>query len=297
MEQRIKTINIRIKSGDNQFIQINKNNRRWSLQKEPADDSTINQSFFNLLKPIEIRQVLHYVNQSSNFTDAFAPVLTRYTKQSKNNQVLMACLIAWGTNMGLGRMGEISDIDYTTLATTSDNFIRLETLKEANARVVNAITKLPIFGHYNINKLIHSSSDGQKFETGIDTINSRYSSKYFGCNKGVVSYSTVVNHVPINARIIGANEHESHYVFDNLYNNSTDVQPDIHSTDTHGANEVNFAILHFFGYQFAPRYKDVYDTVRTSLYGFKHPSQYEESIIKPIRKLNTNLIVSEWDNI
>jgi hypothetical protein len=67
----------------------------------------------------------------------------------------------------------------------------------------------------------------------------------------------VANHVPLNARIIGANEHESHYVFDLLYNNTTDIQPSIHSTDTHGTNEVNFAILAFFGYQFAPRYKDI----------------------------------------
>jgi TnpA family transposase len=58
----------------------------------------------------------------------------------------------------------------------------------------------------------------------------------------------VANHVPLNARIIGANEHESHYVFDLLYNNTTDIQPSIHSTDTHGTNEVNFAILAFFGY-------------------------------------------------
>ncbi len=35
----------------------------------------------------------------------------------------------------------------------------------------------------------------------------------------------MANHVPLNARIIGANEHESHYVFDLLYNNTTDIQP------------------------------------------------------------------------
>jgi hypothetical protein len=49
--------------------------------------------------------------------------------------VIIACLIAWGNNMGMGRMGrmgQISDINYQLLASTSDNFIRLETLKEAN---------------------------------------------------------------------------------------------------------------------------------------------------------------------
>ena len=32
------------------------------------------------------------------------------------------------------------------------------------------------------------------------------------------------------------------------------------------------------------------------LYGFKHPSNYE-GVIKPIRRINTELIVEEWDNI
>ncbi|WP_291634330.1 Tn3 family transposase [Clostridium sp.] len=95
----------------------------------------------------------------------------------------------------------------------------------------------------------------------------------------------------------GANEHESHYVFDVLYNNTTDIKPDIHSTDTHGANEVNFSILNFFGYKFAPRYKDVYSKISKSLYGFNHPSHYDDVIIKPVRKINSALIVEEWDNI
>src|SRR5262249_49855289 len=116
--------------------------------------------------------------------------------------------------------------------------------------------------------------------------------------KGVVSYSLVANHVPINAEIIGANEHESHYVFDLLFNNTTEFQPTIHSTDTHGTNAVNFALLHVFGYQFAPRYRDIFDKVGVSLYGFKHPSQYDAAmVLRPLRKLNPDLVVEEWENI
>lgn len=74
---------------------------------------------------------------------------------------------------------------------------------------------------------------------------------------GVVSYTLVANHIPVNAKIIGVNEHESHFVFDIFFNNTTDIQPQIHSTDTHGTNEINFAVLHSFGSQFAPRYKDI----------------------------------------
>lgn len=298
LETRITKVNQHIASGENKDIQIKRrgSHSRWTLPYVRGSES-MNHPFFETIKPVEIRNVLHYVNQRCQFLEAFEHILGRYAKQTREDRILVACLIAWGTNMGLGRMGDISDIDYSTLVSTSDNFIRLETLKEANDRVSNATAKLPIFQHYNIDEVIHSSSDGRKAETGISTINARHSPKYFGLRKGIVSYTMVANHIPVNARIIGANEHESHYVFDILYNNTTDVQPDVHSTDTHGTNEVNFATLHFFGYQFAPRYKDIHDKVSKSLYGFKHPSQYDEVLIKPVRKIDTKLIMTEWENI
>jgi len=56
---------------------------------------------------------------------------------------LIACLLAWGTNTGIARMGQISDIGYHSLVSMSDNFLRPETLREANDRVSNAISQLP----------------------------------------------------------------------------------------------------------------------------------------------------------
>jgi TnpA family transposase len=200
--------------------------------------------------------------------------------------------------MGIGRMGNISDIRFNTLSGISDNYLRLETLHAANDVLSDAIAALPIFRLYDIGDTVHSSSDGQKFETRVHTINARHSSKYFGLSKGVVAYTLVANHVPLNAQVIGAQEHESHYVFDLLVNNTTTVQPTVHSTDTHGTNHVNFALLHVFGYQFAPRYKDIYDKVRTGLYGFKHPNHYDDNLLlKPIRKAQKSLVISEWDNM
>lgn len=298
LEERLVAVNERITSGENKHLEIKKRGQqvRWTLPYPQASESA-NDPFFDALSHIDISAVLHFANRQCQFMSAFEHVLRRYRKQTADDRVITACLVAWGTNMGLGRMGAISDIGYHTLFTTSDNFIRLETLREANDRVSNAIAQLPIFPYYHIEDALHSSSDGQKFETRIHTINARYSSKYFGLKKGIVAYTLVANHIPANARMIGADEHESHYVFDILYNNTTEVQPTIHSTDTHGTNEVNFAILHLFGYQFAPCYKDIYDKVRTSLYGFKHPSQYEDLLLKPIRKINENLIIDEWENI
>jgi TnpA family transposase len=106
----------------------------------------------------------------------------------------------------------------------------------------------------------------------------------------------LTNHVPINAKVIGTQEHESHYVFDLLFNNTTEIKPDRHSTDTHGTNQVNFWILHVFGYAFAPRYRDLHKKM-TGLVAFEHPTHFENFVIKPNRKVNEALIRQEWPNI
>ena len=297
LEERLVEVNQRISDGENEHIKLKKKGGKthWTLPYPRADEG-VNHPFFEAHQQVSIQAVLQFANKHSQFMDAFTHILHRYAKQEANELPITACLIAWGTNMGLGKMGEVSNLTYPVLATTSNNFLRLETLQEANTQVSNAIAELPIFRHYHLDEAIHSSSDGQKFETSIDTINARHSPKYFGLKKGVVSYTLVANHIPINARVIGANEHESHYVFDLLFNNTTEVQPTIHSTDTHGTNEVNFALLHLFGYQFAPRYRNIRDTIRTKLCGFKHPSQYEDLLIKPTRKINDDLVINEWEN-
>jgi len=296
LETRLKEVNQRIASGENEHIIVKKSGR-WHLPYSRMGDA-INDPFFDALSQVDIQAVCKFVHHRCQFLKEFTHVLHRYARRTADEQTLIACIIAWGTNMGLGRMGQISDVPYQTLATTSNNFIRLETLQKANDVVVNAIAQLPIFQQYYIGDTIHSSSDGQKFETQFHTINARYSSKYFGMMKGVVAYTLAANHVPINTKLIGPNDHESHFVFDLIYNNLTDIQPTIHSTDTHGTNEVNFGILHFFGYQFAPRYRDIYDKVSQGLYGFKHPSQYNSDwLLRPIRKLRKKLIVEEWENI
>lgn len=299
LEEQLRRTNERILSGENSHVRVQKRGQHstWTLPY-PRSDEAVNDPFFDEVEQIDIHALMYFVHQQCGFLDDFEHILPRYAKHSAEEQVILACLVAWGTNMGLRRMGAISDIDFQTLTAASDDFLRPETLKPANDRVINAIAELPIFRYYEIAEQVHSSSDGQKFETLIHTLNARHSSKYFGLKKGIVVITLVASHIPVNANIIGANEHESHFVFDLLYNNVSDVRPTVHSTDTHGTNQVNFAILDFFNYQFAPRYQDIRGKVQTSLYGFQHPSQYPEDwLLRPIRKLNEELVIREWDNV
>jgi len=60
--------------------------------------------------------------------------------------------------------------------------------------------------------------------------------------------------------------------------------------------KTNFFILHVFGYQFAPRYRDLHKKM-DGLVGGHHPSHDAASLIKPARKTFDAVIIREWPNI
>lgn len=130
----------------------------------------------------------------------------------------------------------------------------------------------------------------------MDNLLARYSQKYFGFNQGVVAYSLIANHIPIDTMIIGANEHESRFLFDLIYNNTSEIQPDIFSTDTEGSNKLNFLLLHLIERLYAPRYRSLGDKSE-SIICFSDPNKFKDCLIKPHKRLNEKLILSEEDNI
>ena len=75
----------------------------------------------------------------------------------------------------------------------------------------------------------------------------RYSKKYFKKGKGVVAYTMLSNHIPLQTELIGAHEHESYFVFDIWYNNTAEVVSDVVTGDMHCINKGNFVIIDWFG--------------------------------------------------
>ena len=298
LDTKFAEVNQRISDSVNQHIKITGEGekKRWKLIY-PTEKVQTNHSFYAQLPGIAIADLMRFVAKETKFLDTFNHVLGRYAKSTPSPREVLACVVAFGTNMGLVKMAEVSGISYATLLSTSQNLLRPETLHLANDAISNATASLPAFELFNIRDEVHSSSDGQRMETKIDTFNARYSPKYFGLDKGVSACTVVANHVPINARIIGTHEHESHYVFDLLYNNTSEIQPTRHSTDTHGTNHINYWILLAYGFGFAPRHKDLRKRT-ASLTSFKQPSSYaEDLLIKPSSKVDVDLIIREWPNI
>jgi len=158
------------------------------------------------------------------------------------------------------------------------------------------LAALPIFPHFNIAlDVIHSSIDGQKYGTQRNTIRSRYSPKYFGLEKGLSCLTLVANNAGINSRLIGANEHESHFTFDLLKNNTSSIISDVNSTDAHGKNQVNHIFLTVFGFQHAPRISDVLGAIK-NLVGTKPLHRYDIGLIEPATR-ESEIILEQWETL
>jgi TnpA family transposase len=195
-------------------------------------------------------------------------------------------------------MAMSSDITEDQLNIIEQNYIRLETLKNANDQIINEIAKLPIFKYYNLSEYgVISSVDGQKIPTKFKTYKARYSEKYFGGVVGVVAYSFIANHLPLSSIIIGANEHESQYTVDIFLNNTSDIKPIAIASDMHNVNSFNGGLLYIFKCLFMPRFTRIYKTSSKNLVGFRNLTSYKDLLIKPTTKIDKEFIKKNWDSI
>jgi len=286
LELLLIQVNERILSGENKSIKIKEKEgkKSWRLPYLKKEEE-INNPFYDKLPPIPVEKLLDYVNERCNLMHAFTHIRPYGSKHQFDWQCVKACIIGNGTGLGTFKLAESCNLSYDMLRRSESRYIRLETLKAANDLLSEATAALPIFKH--------ASSDGQKYRTRHDTFNSRYSPKYYGLGKGLVPYTLVINHIPINVKMIGAHEHESHHLYDVLFNASAEVTIDRVSTDTAGSNQVNFALLDARNVSYAPCYRNINNKTKW-IGSFKEPEQCnKDDFIKPTYKFNKKLIISE----
>jgi TnpA family transposase len=299
LDDKIIRVNDEISSGNNPNVKIKTDtdgNKIWTLPYTKASIE-LNNPIYEALPTTSISRVLCFVNQQINYLQYLTHIKPHRSKSKADLEAVNACLVANGTNLGIEKMAEICDLDYQRLLAADKSHLRSATLREVNKAISEETAKLRIFKYWDFREdLLHASLDGQKFKTRFDSLLARHSKKYFGRDKGVVAYSMVANHIPLISRIIGANEHESKYLFDLIYNNKTSIQPDIFSTDTEGSNQLNYLLLYFIDRAFAPRYRSLTDRTE-NIVSYASANKYKNLLIKPKKKANVKLMLSEEDNI
>ncbi len=290
--------NRELRQGKLRHLEYNSQSKTLVWHRPKMNNDTAQQDrFYDKLVSCDVADVFRFVNEQCHFLSALTPLQPRYAKQIADEDHLMAVIIAQAMNYGNLTMAQTSDIPYHILETTYQQYLRLATLQAANDRISNTIAELPIFPHYSFGLgELYGSVDGQKLGVARPTIKARHSRKYFSGGKGVVAYTHLCNHVPLQGWLIGAHEFEGHHVFDVCYHNTSEITPTVITGDMHSINKANFAILHWFGLRFEPRFTDLQKQVN-HLHCTGDLERYEKYLIRPVGDIDLQAIVDEKANI
>jgi len=287
-----------LRRGKLTHLEYDKDTQTLTWRRPKADRTTAQQDrFYEQLPLCDVADVVRFVHHQCRFLSALTPLQPRYAKKVADADSLMAVILAQAMNHGNLVMARTSDIPYHILEATYQQYLRQASLQAANDCITNAIAALPIFQHYGFDiEALYGAVDGQKFGVERPTVKARHSRKYFGRGKGVAAYSLLCNHVPLNSYLIGAHEYEGHHVFDIWYRNTSDIVPTAITGDMHSVNKANFAVLHWFGLRFEPRFTDLGDHVK-ELYCADSPTLYEKCLIRPVGQIDLQVIIDEKPNI
>lgn len=283
-----------IESNINKDIKIQvdeKGNITWRLTYDTGENEE--SKFFSCLPKIDIADAVKIVCDKLNVWPAFTHLKHRYIKcKQPESLALLGATLSSAFGFGTKHMADISNLSYNHLRDVENDFIHNENLLNASDIVSNFIYGLPVNRALDLieNKIV-GDCDGQKFETSSHTIQSRYSSKYFGTYKGISVYSLVANNIAINAKNIGPNEYEGHNLFDMVYGNNTDIPIDMITGDGHSINQVNFVALDVIDVEFIPSINNI-QSAAENLSCVDEPEKYN-GLIKPHKKVNVALIKSE----
>jgi TnpA family transposase len=298
LEPLIERTNRRALNGENKHINITQHRdgrREWTIPY-PKRNIEIDNPFYEKLESKTISEVFDFVEQQCHFMRAFTPIKPRGAPSKKDYLGIKATLLANGTMQGTHLFSKRSNLKYQRLQTAEQNHIRLATLRDAGDRIVNCMINLPLFDLYDLGGKKHGSVDGTKKKTKRRLLKARHSRKYFGTDIGLVVMTMTLGHVPFVTKIIGANEHESHFVYPMLQCNTAEIDPDIISTDTAGTNNVNDLMYYLLGKIHAPCYRSTAKKTK-NISGFKSLSQYGDFLIQPSNQVNTKLIKNKWSEL
>jgi len=292
------SFNTALRQGKLKHLDFDKKNQILTWRKPRINyDEALKQRFYSKIPSRDLADILLLVNNECHFLSAFTTLQPRYAKQVTKKENLMAVLMAQATNRSNANMAEICDVSYSELETTYEQCFRLATLKEANDLIANAIATLPIFPDYSLDLIdLYSTVDGQKYVTRRPTAKARHSQKYFKKGVGVVAYTFLCNHIPLQTEMIGAHDPESYFLFDIYYNNTTEIVPTVITGDMHALNKANFAIMYCFGPRLEVRFTNL-QTQLKHLYGGYECSEYQNCLIKPVGQIERQLIIDEKENI
>lgn len=264
------------------------------LEKDtPGEARAFSLSLYNMLPRIKLTDLLMEVANWTEFDRQFTHGSTNRPPKSEEKAVLMATLMAMGTNIGLTKMADSTpNISYHQMANAAQWRLHEDGMIRAQATLVNFQHRLALSTYWGDGTT--SSSDGMRVPVGVSSLHAE-SNPHYGTGKGATIYRfTSDQFSSFYTKVINTNARDAVHVIDGLLHHESDLCIEEHYTDTAGYTDQVFGLSHLLGFRFAPRLQDL---AETKLYTIDQPSDFPklENLLRG--RINTKIIFENFDDV
>ena len=210
------------------------------------------------LPRVDLPEILLEIAARTNFPTKFTHVSERESRVSDLSTSLCAVLLAEACNIGLEPLvrNDVPALRRSRLSWVNQNFLRTETLTEANACLVAAQNRIPLVQTWGGGEV--ASADGLRFVVPVRTLHAGPNPKYFGYEHGVTYYNLMSNQFTgLNAIVIPGTLRDSLFLLALVLEQQTELTPQEIMTDTGAYTDVVFGLFWLLGYRFSPRLADI----------------------------------------
>lgn len=264
------------------------------LEKDtPEEARNFSLSLYNMLPKVKLTDLLMEVAHWTGFHKMLIHASTNQSPKEEENPILMAALMAMGTNIGLTKMADATPgITYHQMANAAQWRLYDDAISRAQATLVNFQQKLTLASYWGDGTT--SSSDGMRVQVGVSSLHAE-ANPHYGTGKGATIYRfTSDQFSSFYTKVINTNARDAVHVIDGLLHHETELNIEEHYTDTAGYTDQVFGLSHLLGFRFAPRIRDLADA---KLYTIQKPSDFPklESLLRG--RINTKVIQENFDDV
>ena len=213
---------------------------------------------------VDIPDLLAEVQGWTGFTGQLTHAAGANPRMPDLQQHLHAALLAWGLNIGPTRMAESCALSYRQLAWATEWYLGDDQLQAANDVLVDYLHQLQLAAHWGTGTF--SSSDGQRSAARGRAAAGDPLAREFGYRRGALNVLNWVSdqYSQYGTKVVSVAEREAIHTLEAILHTQLPIAD--HTTDTHGATELVFALFDLLGLRFIPRLRDA-TTLRLYLLG------------------------------
>ena len=264
-------------------------------QDESESLLQLRQETGDLLPLADLTDIILEINSRTGFAKEFTHLNESNSRIDDFDTSICAVLLAEACNIGLEPVvsPKIAALTKDRLSHVKQNYMRIDTITRANARLVEAQTKIDLAQKWGGGEV--ASADGLRFVVPVRTINSGPNPKYFGVGRGITFYNFASDQFTgFHGIVIPGTIRDSLYVLDGLLEQQTCLQPTEIMTDTAGYTDIIFGLFWLLGYQFSPRLADIGDA---RFWRVDPEADYGQLNGLARSRVNTEVISKNWEDL